>query len=393
MTSRILIFVAVLLLPLCVQAQDAYLQHFYGNEPSFNPAFTGQRGALRLGFSQRTQWGAIGADAYSSKKVTLEESLPCLFFDYGLFARRDEEGAGKLTTSEVGGSFAIAIPLRLKAMDPYDAMNIRIGFGMAFGQRRILFERLTFLDQLDPFFGLVNVDNISNPTGFVAPLNSGQSPRYSSPSFGVSLKGGFNANSKRPFTFDVGIAVHNPAGLVSRDSRQTASLLGLENALGERWVFSAQADWVPVKRNSRYWSVRPSLLFQQQDGLGYLEVGTGVSWNKVVVFGLYHHTATPSSVGQNVHWTSGQMELGGRIPGTDTRLDIALSYAVQHGFLKNYFRPPLELTATFSFGQSTTCAALGYGDEAWFSKKRSTNCYNFTTAKNKVYDNIWYQDK
>ena len=104
-------YLILILFPLAsINAQDAYLQHFYGNESSFNPAFTGQQGALRLGISYRTQWGATTAPAYLAQKVVLEESLPCLFFDYGLFARRDEEGAGKLTTSEFGGSIAIAVP-------------------------------------------------------------------------------------------------------------------------------------------------------------------------------------------------------------------------------------------------------------------------------------------
>ncbi|MEM6770291.1 MAG: type IX secretion system membrane protein PorP/SprF [Bacteroidota bacterium] len=373
-------------------AQDSYLQHFYGNEMSFNPAFAGQRGALRLGISHRTQWGAAGAEPYVASKVVLEESLPCFFLDYGLFARRDEEGAGKLTTSEIGGNIAVAIPLQFTFMRRDDALNLRIGLGMTFGQRQIDFSRLTFLDQLDPFFGLTDASGLANPTGFVAPLGSGDSPRYSSPSLGVSLKGGLNANSDKPISFDVGLAVHNPAGLVSPDSRQTASLLGLDNALGERWVFSGQADLVVAKRNRRYWSLRPSVVYQTQEGLGYVEAGSGISWNRVITLGAYYHVATPSSVGRGVAWTRAQAEFGGRLPGTDTRLDVAFSYAFQHGFLKNYFRPPLELTATFSFGRSTTCALLGYDDESWLSKKRNQACFNFTTARNKLYDNIWYQE-
>lgn len=386
----ILLFV----LPIPLLAQDAYLQHFYNNETSFNPAFSGQRGALRMGFSFREQWGAETADQYRSRKLTVEESLPCLPLDYALFARQDQEGAGQLTTNEFGGSTAAVINIQSKHFDRYDKLNIRIGLGFTFGQRSVDFDRLNFLDQIDPFFGLNDADGNLNSSGFIPPGGTGESSWYSSQSLGISLKGGFNSNSNYPISFDVGLAVHNPGFFVSPDSRQTASLLGLDNRLGERFVFSATGEFVIARKRRRIWSVRPVLVVQQQEQLGYLEVGAGVSWNKSVTFGAYHHVARPSSMvdGSNVNWTSAQVEIGA-IMGEDgsSRVDLAFSYAFQHGFLKNFVRPPLEVTATFSFGQSSTCALLGAGEAAWLSKRGKTDCYAFTSARNKLYDNIWYK--
>lgn len=383
-----------LLLAGVLHAQDAYLQHFYGNESSFNPAFTGQQGALRLGVSHRAQWGATTAPAYVASKIVLEESLPCLFFDYGLFARRDEEGAGKLTTSEFGGSFAVALPVGKDKPGRTNKLNLnlRLGLGLAFGQRRVDFSALNFLDQIDPFFGLVDADNNPNPTGFVAPAGAGDSPRYSTSSLGFSFKGGYDATGPHPLSFDVGVAVHNPGALTGPDSRQTASLLGLDNALGERFVYTGRLDWVVTRANGRVWSLKPSVVYQAQEGLSYLETGAGVSWNRAVTVGGYYHQARPTSAGRNVGWSSAQVELGGRLPGTQTRFDLGFSYAFQHGFLKNYVRPPLEVSAVFSFGRSTTCALLGYDDDSWMSKSNSTACPNFVRAKSKIYDNIWYKD-
>ena len=177
MQHQLLLFLAFFSIPLL--GQDAYLQHFHNNEASFNPAFSGQRGALRVGFSFREQWGAETADQYRSRKLTLEESLPCLPLDYALFARQDQEGAGKLTTNEFGGSTAAVINIPSKHFDRFDKLNIRLGLGFTFGQRRVDFGSLTFLDQIDPFFGLRDADNNLNPTGFIPPNGTGESQWYS----------------------------------------------------------------------------------------------------------------------------------------------------------------------------------------------------------------------
>ena len=382
----------VLLLGSGLMAQDAYLHHFYGNESFFNPAFTGQSGALRVGVNHRAQWGAATAPAYVSQKVVFEESLPCLFFDYGLFARRDEEGAGKLVTSEAGGSVAFALPIRWKGQDRYDGMDLRMGGSLSVGQRRIDFSALTFLDQIDPFFGLVDANDVPNPTGFVPPAGMGDSPAYTTGAIGFSLKGGLRARSAHPINFDVGAAVHNPGFFTGPDSRQTASLLGLDNALGRRIVLTGRADY--VLRFNRYysWSVRPSTVYQSQDGLSYFEGGVAVNRSQVLTLGAYYHTARPAGVGRNVSWTSLRLEIGDRIGKTQTRFDLGVSYALQNGFLKNYVRPPLEISAVFSFGKSVTCGLVtGDSSKGWMSKENKTACANFLKGTRRIYDNIWYK--
>jgi type IX secretion system PorP/SprF family membrane protein len=387
-----LITAICLMTTVTVSAQDAYLHHFYGNESSFNPAFTGQQGALRLGVSHRAQWGAAGAPAYVSEKVVLEESLPCLFFDYGFFARRDEEGAGKLTTSELGGSIAFAMPITWNNQRKDDGLSLRFGGSLTFGERRVDFSALNFLDQIDPFFGLVDANDMPNPTGFITPASAGNSPSYTTGAVGFSVKGGLNARSKHPLNFDLGAAIHNPGFFTGPDSRQTASLLGLDNALGRRLVFTSRADWVIKYNKLTSWSVRPSAVYQTQEGLTYFEGGAAINRNQLLTLGAYYHTARTSSVGRNVSWTSLRVEVGDRIGETQTRLDISISYALQNGFLKNYVRPPLEFSAVFSFGKSSTCAVLGFDDdETWTSKNNPTGCANFLKTKNKLYDNIWYK--
>ncbi|MBB4077631.1 hypothetical protein GGR28_000232 [Lewinella aquimaris] len=392
------LFPTVLLL-LCVggsaYAQDVLAQHFRGHESTYNPAFTGQVGATRVTVGTRSQWGSASGSGgasvagYESRVVNYEEGLPCLFFDYGLFARRNSQGHGQLTTSEMGGRVAVAIPLTKNSTDRVS--NLRLGLGLTRGQRRIDYSGLIFLDQLSDVTGLIDWNGNPNPTGFV-PADRTGSPWYTSTSLGASIKGGMlnriQRIGDRPITYDVGVAVHNWSGLVSKDGRQTASLIGLDGGLRERWVFSGNASVVVAKKNKRYWSVHPLIIAQRQQQFSYLELGGGLSWNRNFELGLYQHIANSSEGKAN--WMTVRAEMGTVLPDGYTRVDLGLGWSLQYGSLKNYVRAPFELTATFSFGKSITCLATGGTND--FTSGGRPACYSFGTSRNRIYDNIWYQN-
>ncbi len=388
----------LLLLTGSLTAQDAQRHHFRGHESDYNPAFTGQTGASRLTAAFSGQWDSNGnpgnnARNYSSRSISYEEGLPCFFFDYGLFARTDTEGDGGLTTDEFGGRLAIAVPILKQYRNP--TLNLRAGFGLTRGQRRIDYNSLLFLDQLDQFYGPVDENGAANPTGFLPP-NGSVSPRYTTPSFGVSLKGGintrYNQQRQRPVTFDVGAAVHNFASLTTRDSRQTASLLGMDVPLGQRVVLSASGSAVVATHDKRYWTVHPLLVVQLQEGLGYLETGAALSWNRNLEVGFFQHWARPAEGGPAANWSTLRVEVGQILPGDYTRVDVGMSWSFQHGPLKNFVRAPFALTATLSFGRSLGCLAVGRPENDFVRGARGkTDCYSFATARNRIYDNIWYR--
>ena len=377
----------------CLRGQDALRQHYRGNESFFNPALTGQTAASRLTFGLRSQWGAAaaatgGPNAYAGRYLVYEEALPCLFFDYGLFASHDEAGSGQLRSSEFGGRVAVALPVFRQR--PHALTNLRIGLGLAQGQRSVDYGGLVFLDQLDNIGGRTGSGGQPLPSVFhpAGPLTS---PWYTATSLGVSLSRAVRqrgaGTADRPLTYDVGLAVHNWTGLTSRDGRQSKSLAGLDVGLEERWVLSGTANVVVAKRNRRYWSLHPLLIVQRQSGLHYLEVGTGVSWHRNLEIGLYHHLAELGGNGAN--WTSLRTAFGDVLPGGYTRMDLGLSWSFQHGYLKNYVRAPLELTATFSFGRSLGCLAAGRPDDLTKIEGGRVRCYNFATSGRRIYHNIW----
>lgn len=378
-------------------AQDPLFQHFYGNESSFNPAYVGGSGALSIAVKRRSQWGASSARAYRTHQVVIEDSAPCFFLDWGLVGSHNVEGEGLLETREIGGRLAFFIPVgKGERHSPTPHLgNFRLGFGFHRGQRSIDYDKLTFLDQLDPLYGLFNRDGVSNTTGFEAPANS-SSPWYTTTSLGLLYRVVMDTDRADSWAFELGAAIHNWSGLASVDARQSASLLGLNNELGERYVFSASADKVLTKDKGRYWAIRPQAVYQRQAGLAYLETGATLSWSSNLNFGAFYHLAMPNELdASNTNWTSLQVEFGGALPGAKfTRFDLGLSYAIQNGGLNNFVRAPFELTAVFSFGRSLTCAALGRNDDVPYGKK-GVECkrFNYSVSRRKLYDDIWYNGK
>ncbi|MEL6276599.1 MAG: type IX secretion system membrane protein PorP/SprF, partial [Bacteroidota bacterium] len=379
-----------------LQAQDPFFLHFYGNQSTFNPAFVGRRGARSLTAKYHSQWGHQDARAYRTYQVLLEESMPCFFLDWGLVATRDEEGEGLLTTNEFGFRTALFIPTsrgstsRRGRVSTFQS-NLRIGFGWHWGQRTIDYSRLVFLDQLDPLFGLFDADRNSNATSFQA-LNGEASPWYFSPSMGISYHHAVDPRKVNSWVFDLGLAIHNASLFVSRDARQTASLRGLDNPLGERIVASFEAEKVLHESNGRFWSLRPQVVLQWQEGLGYAEFGTKVSWSRTFNFGLYYHLAQPVDVGPSTNWASLKLEIGGLSLGDEARFDLGLGYSVQNGGLNNYVAPPLEISVTMHFGKkSLGCSLIGRDDQGYYDKKGPMRCPLFNSgARSKMYDNVWY---
>ncbi|MEL6140853.1 MAG: PorP/SprF family type IX secretion system membrane protein [Bacteroidota bacterium] len=382
-------------------AQDPSFSHFYGNKSTYNPAFVGRRGARSFTAKYRTQWGADDAQAYRTYQFLLEESMPCFFLDWGLVATRDQEGEGLLTTDEFGVRFAFFIPTSKFGKSSEDGTrttyqsNLRIGFGGHWGRRYIDYDQLTFLDQLDPLYGLLDRNGNPNSTDFTPPPQA-SSPGYFSTSIGVSYHHAIDPKDVKSLVFDLGVAIHNASLFVSPRDRQSASLLGLDNPLGQRLLFTAEAEKVIYHKDKQYWSLRPQVVMEFQEGLSYVETGVATSWSRRFTFGIYYHLAKAQDIGRASNWGSLKLEMGQLSLGEGTRFDLGLGYSIQNGPLKNYVAAPFELTATFHFGKrSALCGLLGL-DGRFNGADRSgqPDCPTFSSgARDKMYENIWYKTK
>ena len=188
--------------------QDPFYNQFYMNESRFNPALVGYRGALSVMSKYKTQWNNNQTAGFQTGLLSLEESLPCSIFDYGLSMNGDQEGDGLLKTYELGFRAAGTI-----AWDAgYSSHNARIGLGLSWSGKRIDYSRLLFSDELDPKYGSVDVLGQDLPTEFIPP-NDGRSLWFFSPSIGFTHRILVNRQSRRSPTIHYGIAVHNAFSL------------------------------------------------------------------------------------------------------------------------------------------------------------------------------------
>lgn len=364
-----------------IQAQDAFFTHFYNNESSYNPALVGYRGAFSFAAKYKSQWAAAGIPAYQSGVASLEESLPCSIFDYGLTAAFDEEGQGILRTYEFGGKLAGVVPLDIGKSQH----NFRIGLGLNWSFKTIDYNRLIFSDQLDPKYG--NID----PTGFIIP-NDGRSLCFFTPSIGATHRILLNTKNRRSPTIHYGAAIHNAYSMFKgSETGQEESILNIGTRIPSRYTFFGAIEFIPYWdiNNSLFISLRPLVLYQSQGGLAYWEAGTRISVNRLIAFGIYAHFNEAPPEGQNTSWLTLNLELG-EVVAKNNRIDIGLAYSSNFSGLRNQFGPTLEVSIAYHFGKSPSCGIAGL-DNDLANKAMECPTSAQTPWRRKMYEGIWYR--
>jgi type IX secretion system PorP/SprF family membrane protein len=140
--NLLLVCLAVLLLSgFEVKAQDPQFSQFYAAPLYLNPAFAGSTQQGRAGLNYRNQWPGLEA-----RFVTASAYFDYFFEDYnsgvGVILTGDREGLAGLRSHSIGLQYAYQLNIT-------DKLAFRPGFQVAFFNRDINFNRLTFGDQYD----------------------------------------------------------------------------------------------------------------------------------------------------------------------------------------------------------------------------------------------------
>lgn len=388
MNSRLLLLAWQCCICSILWAQDPFSTHFYNNQSAYNPALTGHRGALSLDLKVKTQWGTSAVAPFRSGSVSVEESLPCSILDYGVHFNFDEEGDGRFRTYDGGFRFAGTIPFETNSQ----LHNIRLGGALQWSYKTIDYSQLVFSDQLDPKYG-----NLFG-SSFVPP-NHGASNVFFTPAVGVVYSGLFNKQSRQATRLTMGLSLHNAYSLGADFLGNEESILGLGTKIPPRFVAFAEAEIVPYTSPGSYFSVRPLLLYQRQSRplfgqggrLQYMEAGARFSLNRLLTAGaFYHFTGQRSAEGFNTNWFTLSLEAAAFMGGNkDKRVDLGFAYSNNFTGLSNAVGPVFEVSLAIHLRRSPSCALMGSPIQG---VGRPMPCPTTrSTARRKLYENIWYQ--
>ncbi|MBE2209239.1 MAG: type IX secretion system membrane protein PorP/SprF [Saprospiraceae bacterium] len=376
-----ILFLLLLLCATSLVAQDPFFTHFHNNESTFNPALTGIRGAFSLTSKYKSQWASVSVPAFRSGIITVEESMPCSWFDWGLSAAFDQEGHGILRTNEFGGKIAGVIPWA----DKKGWHNLRLGIALNTSFKRIDFSRLIFSDQLDPKLGNIFA------TGFEPP-NSSRSLWFFNPSVGASYRWLFDEGNHKSPTLSAGVALHNAYSILKNTATgHEESLLGIGTKIPLRSTYYAALEFIPWAEHKKgaFVAANVSWLHQRQGGLSYHNVGVKASYSRVAAVGIRFHFNDAPEQGSNTHWMSFEMEASARM-SKHQRVDIGMALSPAISGMRNWVGPIMEVSVAYHFGKSPSCGIANLDDDL---VETGYECLtsNFTRKRKKMYEGIWYK--
>lgn len=368
-------------------AQDPTYTQFFLNESRFNPALVGYRGALSFMAKYKTQWNTTGVSGFQSGYFSMEESLPCSVFDYGISMNGDQEGDGLLKTLETA--------LRVAGTVAWDAgfssHNARIGLGLGWASKRIDYDRLLFSDELDPKYGTVNSQGVDLSTAFIPP-NDGRSLWFFSPSIGFSHRILLNRQNRKSPTLHYGIAVHHAFSLGDREyTGNIESILSADTRIAPRINVFANGEFILISNGRSFFSTQPVFVWQQQSQLSYFEIGNRFHLNRNLSMGVHYH-GNVSKLDRNMdtNWLTIEGQFGG-MTGAGRRIDLGVSYAANLTGLRNYLGPILEVSLGIHLAKSPTCKLAGFGDEVPYGNDIKCPTSALTPGRRKLYEGIWYK--
>jgi len=127
MLKKLLLYIALLVGPFAVLAQDIHFSQFPRTEFLVNPAFTGTfNGNLRATMNWKDQWQSIN-NTFRTYASSAEFSFgkgrarKSTFYGLGVFAAKDASGDVELGTTNIGATFSSLVKI---------SRNQRITFGV-----------------------------------------------------------------------------------------------------------------------------------------------------------------------------------------------------------------------------------------------------------------------
>lgn len=164
MRKCFLLLHALLFFSVVGKAQDAEFSQFYANPLYLNPAYAGTTELPKFHINFRDQWPGI-SHAYVSYSASYDQYFPGINSGIGVLLLGDQAGEGIYSTYSIGAIYAYQINFS-------DYFAMKVGVHGAWYQRQLDFNKIFFLDQINPVTGFYDPGNNPNPTNESTPYNT-----------------------------------------------------------------------------------------------------------------------------------------------------------------------------------------------------------------------------
>ena len=126
--------------------QDPIFSQFYASPLQLNPAFAGNTVGPTVHLNYRNQWPSWQR-AYTTYAASYSQFFRPVNSGFGLMLLSDDAADGLLKTNKIAGFYSYRLQINRE-------WRLKLGVEAAYVQTRLDWDRLVFLDQLDPLEGL-----------------------------------------------------------------------------------------------------------------------------------------------------------------------------------------------------------------------------------------------
>ena len=163
--KKIILFYAILLATATpVSAQDPVFSQFYASPLQLNPALTGTAEAPVFHLNYRNQWPNLN-QAYATYAASYSQLSKQLNSGFGVSVLADVAGNGIYNATQIGLSYAYNLQFN-------ENMYFRTGLEANFVNKRLAWDKLIFLDQLNVETGAFDANGNLNQTGEARPVEN-----------------------------------------------------------------------------------------------------------------------------------------------------------------------------------------------------------------------------
>lgn len=286
--KNILYFITLLIIGSASRAiaQDPMFTQYYATPVLLNPAFSGNTLAPRVALIYRDQWHNV-PNAYSTFGASYDQFFEKFNSGIGVTLMADQAGDGIYKTNNANITYAYRVKTR-------NDVALKIGIDLGVGQTSLDWNKLVFLDMIDPLNG-----NIGGTTQETAPTSLQRT--Y------ADLGAGFVAYSKK---FYAGLSMKH---LNSPNTNFLNANNNVNLGLPIRYTLNTGYEIV-LKENRKHKAtayITPNILFVKQGRFGMINASVQGGLNNLFGgIGFRHALRNSDAVLINVGMQKGIFKIG-----------------------------------------------------------------------------------